>query len=229
VSALKDDLQQVRSEQARLAAGAIGRDDLKPLAQNIAEVDKKRPSRTRTRFWTRSRKRKARIVKLLASAADSAPKPPVKLTVAPAAENGFQVHHEGGRHLGRRCGCLTTPSFKRKGMKSITLHRPKTPIQAFRIGIVSEEAKSSSFPVRRNSRNALMQISRAGESSVLGLAHLGRRPGCISIFGFSFLICTQEGKTRFRLRLRVRLRGEPKNMKCARAHEFRPRLFTMPP
>ena len=38
----KDDLHQIHAEQARLAANAIGRDDLKPLALKIEEVDERR-------------------------------------------------------------------------------------------------------------------------------------------------------------------------------------------
>jgi septal ring factor EnvC (AmiA/AmiB activator) len=42
ISALKDELQQSRAEQTRLAAAGVSREDLKPLAQRIEEVDKKR-------------------------------------------------------------------------------------------------------------------------------------------------------------------------------------------
>jgi len=35
LSGLKDDLQQIRADQARLAASAVAREDLRPLAQRI--------------------------------------------------------------------------------------------------------------------------------------------------------------------------------------------------
>ena len=42
LSALKNEIQQIRAEQARLAANSIVRNDLKPLALKIEEVDKRR-------------------------------------------------------------------------------------------------------------------------------------------------------------------------------------------
>ena len=118
LSSLKKDLQQISAEQARLAAGAITREDLKPLAQNIAEVDKRRLEDKDT-IADEIKKSEVRIVKLIASAADSAPKPPVKPAIAPAAEDGFLYTVQAGDILPVIVAGYND-EFRRKGMKTIT-------------------------------------------------------------------------------------------------------------
>ena len=50
LSALKADLQQLRTEQSRLSANSSVQDDLKLLARKIEDVDKKTPGRQRLDF-----------------------------------------------------------------------------------------------------------------------------------------------------------------------------------
>src|ERR1017187_1638104 len=125
LSALKDDLQQIRAEQARLAANAVGRSALKPLAQRIEEVDKKRQEDKDT-ILEEIKKSAARLEKYLTNAAEISPKPPVKSpsTAAPATEDGFSYTIKDGD---RPLDIVTAynAEFKSKGMKTITLKQAK--------------------------------------------------------------------------------------------------------
>jgi len=125
LSALKEDLKQIRAEQARLAANAAGRDDLKPLAQRIEEVDKKRQEDKDT-ISEEIKKSAARLEKLLTNAAEISPKPPLKPApaVAPAAENGFSYTIKDGDRLLDIVNAYNA-EFKSKGMKTITLKQAK--------------------------------------------------------------------------------------------------------
>ena len=77
LSGLKDDLQQIRADQARLAASAVAREDLRPLAQRIEEVDKKREEDKRL-ISDEFKKTAATLEKLLTTTAEPTPIPPAK-------------------------------------------------------------------------------------------------------------------------------------------------------
>ncbi len=121
ISALKDELQQSRAEQTRLAAAALSREDLKPLAQRIEEVDKRRQD-DKDAISDEIKKSEARLQKLLAPSAD----PPVKPAVpspspgaTPATADGFvHIVEEGDRLMD--IYRAYNKDFKSKGMKTIT-------------------------------------------------------------------------------------------------------------
>ncbi len=122
LSALTDDLRQIRTEQARLAATAVGRDDLKPLAQRIEEVDKKRQE-DKESISEEIKQSAARLEKLLTSAPEISPKPPpIKPApgAPPAAEDGFSYTIKDGDRLLDIVNAYNA-DFKSKGMKTITL------------------------------------------------------------------------------------------------------------
>jgi len=126
MSSLKDDLQQIRVEQTRLAANALGRDDLKPLAQRIEEVDKRRQEDKDT-ISEEIKKSEARLEMLLTNAAESFAKPPAKppvVGVGPAAEGGFKYTMREGDYLDAVVAAYNA-EFKRKGMKTITPQQAK--------------------------------------------------------------------------------------------------------
>ena len=120
LSTLTDELQHVRAEQARHAASAIGREDLKPLAQRIEEVDKRRQEDKDT-ISEEIKKSEARLVKSLTTPAQISPKPPIKPApnVPPAAEDGFTYPIKDGDRLGDIVSAYND-TFKSKGMKTIT-------------------------------------------------------------------------------------------------------------
>jgi uncharacterized phage infection (PIP) family protein YhgE len=122
LSALKDDLQQIRTEQARLAASAIGRDDLKPLAQRIEEVDKKRVE-DKEAISEEIKKFGARLEMLITNAVESASRPPARPGIAPAADtNNFTHIVQAGETMDSIRNAFNA-EFKKKGMKTITLQR----------------------------------------------------------------------------------------------------------
>jgi len=126
LSALKEDLQQIRADQARLAASAVGREDLKPLAQKIEEVDKKRQEDKET-ISEEIKKSAARLETLLTNAAEAASKPPVKppvTGVAAAAENGFRYTMKEGDYLDAIVAAYNA-EFQKKGMKTISVQQAK--------------------------------------------------------------------------------------------------------
>jgi hypothetical protein len=126
VSSLKDDLQQIRADQARLAASAVARDDLKPLAQKIDEVDKKRQEDKET-ISDGIKTLQARLEKFLTPAADPPPKPPVRTATSgtpPAASDGFSYTIKDGDRL-RDIVNAYNADFKSKGMKTITLKQAR--------------------------------------------------------------------------------------------------------
>ena len=126
VSALKEDLQQIRAEQARLAANAVGRDDLKPLAQKIEEVDKKRVEDKDT-ISEEIKKFAARLEMLLTNAAESASEASGQAGVAPAADtNNFTYTVRRDETLDAIVNAYND-KFKSKGMKTITLQRSWRP------------------------------------------------------------------------------------------------------
>jgi len=122
VSALKDDLQQIRAEQSRLAAAAVGRDDLKPLAQRIEEVDKRRQD-DKDAISEQIKTSEARLQKLLtSSAADPSARPsgPGATPAAPGTADGFAYtirDHDTFMDILK----AYNETFKSKGMKTITL------------------------------------------------------------------------------------------------------------
>jgi septal ring factor EnvC (AmiA/AmiB activator) len=122
VSALKDELQQIRTEQSRLAASAVTPDDLKRLAQKIEEVDKKRQEDKDT-ISDQIKKTVDRLEKLLAAAAEPAPKPSIKppsTNDAPAVQNGVTYTLKEGDKLIDIVAAYNK-AFKDKGMKPISL------------------------------------------------------------------------------------------------------------
>jgi hypothetical protein len=123
LSALNDDLRLIRAEQARLAAGAVGRDDLRPLAQRIEEVDKKRQE-DKDAISEEIKKSFARVETLLTNAADVPSRPPVRgasVGAGPSAvANGFSYTIKEGDTLEAIVAAYNA-EFKRKGMKTITL------------------------------------------------------------------------------------------------------------
>jgi len=125
VSALNEELQQIRAEQARLTANTLGRDDLKPLAQRIEEVDKKRQEDKDT-ISEEIKKSAARLEKLLTNAAEISPKPPIKPApgAPPATEDGFSYTIKDGDRLLDIVNAYNA-EFKSKGMKTITLKQAK--------------------------------------------------------------------------------------------------------
>jgi hypothetical protein len=120
-SSLKDDLQQIRAEQARLAAGAISHDDLKPLTQKIEEVDKKRLDDKGT-ILEEITKVEARLVKLITNAADSPPRTPARnpvTTATTATEDGY-IYTVKARDRLDDIIAAYNEEFKTKGMKTIS-------------------------------------------------------------------------------------------------------------
>jgi hypothetical protein len=124
LSSLKDDLQQIRAEQARLAASAVSREDLKPLAQRIEEVDKQREEDKK--FISDELKKTAeRLEKLLASTVETTPKPGVKPPRAsepPATDDGFSYAIKAGDRLPDIVAAYND-DYKSKGWKKITLRQ----------------------------------------------------------------------------------------------------------
>jgi hypothetical protein len=121
LSALKDDLQQIRADQARLAANTAGREDLKPLAQRIEEVDKKRQE-DKDAISEEIKKSAAHLESVFASAAEAAARPPVKApaaTAPPAAEDGYIYTVQAPFSL-RAIVKAYNDKFISKGMKTIT-------------------------------------------------------------------------------------------------------------
>lgn len=124
LSALKDDLQQIRVEQSRLAAGGVTREDLKPLAQRIEEVDKKREEDRQT-ISEEIKKTADRLEKLFAANVRAEPpagpliKPPPRGD-APATADGFSYTIKDGDTL-EAIRSAYNADFKSKGMKAVTL------------------------------------------------------------------------------------------------------------
>jgi cell division protein FtsB len=124
VSALKDELAQVRAEQARLAAGAVSRDDLKSLALKIEEVDKKRQE-DKDAISQQISNTTARLLPLLTTAADPPPRspvhPPVPAPPPPATDGVTYTIKDGDRP--RDIVTAYNNDLKKKGMKTITLQQ----------------------------------------------------------------------------------------------------------
>ena len=123
-SALKDDLTQVRAEQARLAAGAVSRDDLKPLALKIDAVDKKRQE-DKDAISEEIKNTTARLEKLLTPSVDPPPRTPIRTPTPapppvppPAATDGFSYTIKDGDLLGDIVKAYNN-DFKSKGWKTI--------------------------------------------------------------------------------------------------------------
>jgi len=132
VAVLKDDLEKVRADQTRFAAGAVGREDLKSLAQRIEEVDKKRQE-DRDAISDEIKKSAERLEKLLTNAAVPASRPPrspgagvgpaparpPRAGLVPVAEDSYTYTVQSGdriRTIVRACN----DEFISKGMKTIT-------------------------------------------------------------------------------------------------------------
>ena len=126
LSALKDDLQQIRAEQARLAAGAVSREDLKALAQRIDDVDKKRQE-DKDAISEEIKASAAHIETLVADAAKPSSRPPGRRQgngVPPTVENGFWYIMKEGDYLDAIVAAYNT-EFQKKGMKTITVQQAK--------------------------------------------------------------------------------------------------------
>jgi cell division protein FtsB len=124
VTALTQELQQVHAEQARQAAGAVSRDDLKRLALQIEEVDKKRMEDKEAISLAISNTT-ARLLPLLTNPVDSAPKPAVRGPAPPAptaAADGFSYTIKDG-HRPTAIVKAYNDDFRSKGMKTITLQQ----------------------------------------------------------------------------------------------------------
>ena len=122
LSALKDDLQQIRTEQARLAANAVGRDDLKPLAQRIEEVDKKRVE-DKEAISEEIKKVAARLEMLITNAVESVSRLPARPGVTSAAEDYNFTHTVLAGETLEAIWIAYNAKFKEKGMKTITLQQ----------------------------------------------------------------------------------------------------------
>jgi hypothetical protein len=124
LSSLKDDLQQIRADQARLSASAVSRDDLKPLAQRIEEVDKQREEDKK--FISEEFKKSAeRLEKLLTASVETVPKPTVKpprTNDVPATADGFSYTIKAGDRLPDIVAAYND-DFTSKGWKKISLHQ----------------------------------------------------------------------------------------------------------
>ena len=122
LSALQEELDKVRSEQTRQSSGALSRDDLKPLAQKIEEVDKKRIE-DKDAILENIKNTTDRLEKLLTNASDSAPKPPVHNASVPppppTATNGFSYTIQAGDILPAIVAAYNR-DFKSRGIKTIT-------------------------------------------------------------------------------------------------------------
>ena len=123
LSALEGDLHQIRAEQARLAANAIGREDLKPLALKIEEVDKRRQE-DKEAISEEIKKLAAHLEKLLTAAvAEPSPKssikpPPAGDGAATESTNTYTVK-AGDNFDSIKNSCNT--DIKNQGRKTITL------------------------------------------------------------------------------------------------------------
>jgi dsDNA-specific endonuclease/ATPase MutS2 len=126
LSGIKEDLQQIRAEQTRLAAAGVSREDLKPLAQRIEEVDKKRQD-DKDAISEEIKKSEGRLLKLLSSPSDPSAKPPASppSTGAPTATADGYIYtiKDGDRLLDILKAYNET--FKSKGMKTITYTKLK--------------------------------------------------------------------------------------------------------
>jgi hypothetical protein len=124
LSVLREELQHLRAEQARLAAGAISRDDLKPLAQSITEVDKRRQEDKDT-ITEQIKKMEPRLEALVASAIEAAVKSPAKTPAAsnpPAAEKPY-IHIVLDGETLEAIRVAYNKEFKTNGMKTVTLQQ----------------------------------------------------------------------------------------------------------
>jgi hypothetical protein len=131
VSALQDELQQVHAEQARLAASAVTRDALLPLAQKIEEEDKKRME-DKDVISDQIKTAMAQIEKTLnekasTPAVDPSPRSPTHsaaiitpASAPPAASDGFSYTIKEGDLPGDILKAYNS-DFKSKGLKTITL------------------------------------------------------------------------------------------------------------
>ena len=122
LSSLNDDLKQIRADQAHLAASAISREDLKPLAQRIEEVDKKREA-DRQLVSDEFKKTAERLERLLTAGVEPVPRaparPPRTNTVVPP-EDGFSYTIKDGDRLPEIVAAYND-DFKSKNMKRISL------------------------------------------------------------------------------------------------------------
>jgi len=120
ISALKEDLQQIRAEQTRLAAAGVSREDLKPLAQRIEEVDKKRQE-DREANSDDFKKLEGRLLKQLSSSDSSAktPTPSPSASATPATADGFIYTIKSNDRLPEIVKAYNE-TFKSKGMKTVS-------------------------------------------------------------------------------------------------------------
>ena len=126
LAALKEDVQQVRAEQSRLAAHAVSRDDLKSLAQRIEEVDKKRQD-DKDIISEEIKKSSAHLETLLKPATEATPKPPLHAPPAvttTSTTDGFTYTIKEGDRLPLIVNAYND-DFKNKGMKTITMTQAK--------------------------------------------------------------------------------------------------------
>jgi LysM repeat protein len=125
VAALKDELAQVRAEQARQTAGAVGRDELKPLELKIEAVDKKRQE-DKDAISEQIKNIIPTLQKVLTPAVDPSPRTPVHPVVpavppAPqtAATDGVTYTIKDGDRL-RDIVIAYNNDLKKKGLKTIS-------------------------------------------------------------------------------------------------------------
>jgi predicted RNase H-like nuclease (RuvC/YqgF family) len=122
LSALKEDLRQVRAEQARLAANSAGPEDLKALASKIEEVDKKRLE-DREMIAEQIKQTAGHLKEILTEAAAAPPRPPPK----PASTNDGTAAGTSFNYTIKEGDTLEVvvkyynAEFKKRGMRAITL------------------------------------------------------------------------------------------------------------
>jgi predicted RNase H-like nuclease (RuvC/YqgF family) len=121
LSALHDEIQQVRTEQARLASNAISADDLKPLAAKIEEVDKKRIA-DKDEIADQVKQTAVRLGRLITDSSGAAPGKPVSnpppVNVTATTGQGYNYTVVKGDILPAIVSAYNA-KFKEMGMKTI--------------------------------------------------------------------------------------------------------------
>ena len=126
IASLGQKIEDLRQQVSAAAANNSAQGDLKRLAENITEVDKKREE-DKQAISEEIRKSIARLEKSLTGAAAPARGPAPKLqldTPTPAVENGFSYTIHEGDNLSAIVKAYNA-DYKSKGWKPITLKQAK--------------------------------------------------------------------------------------------------------
>jgi LysM repeat protein len=124
IAALEQKIDDLRQQQSAPAANIGGQQDLKLLAEKIAEVDKKREE-DKQAISEEIRQSIAGLEKSLSGATAPARAPSPKLppdTAAPAPDSGFSYTVQEGDSLSAIVKAYNT-DFKSKGWKTITVRQ----------------------------------------------------------------------------------------------------------